>query len=697
MLAELNVSDFTHDSTNSDTTPDLSTAFGFDLNKSLFHTPSEQSNPDDGFPRSVCVNTTRLADLFQNEFVNEFPTTSGYGYLERLQAYCIKSAIQRCTHRLCVETRKEIEDLTPDCGWRPYKDWVLGTTACLVNTYPKLPPCPHHIRLREAGLGEPSFPAELLSQLSNHHPISDTDHATMMFGVVELSLWMLETAVAFQPANEKPVWFERTSETFEDVTYTSAIQTAITQGAAITQAALYNGKDYAALSHVWSDGTGVGIGQPGRVNSCLVQYFNTVMQRLDCNGLWWDAISIPVERQARTRALNRMHENYQYAKSTIVHDRWLTQFPWNDDGSPCVALLLSSWFSRAWTALELISSKSVKVLFRGADETSPLIKDLDNDILAPQNAVLCRGYYIASSILRRLRVTSFDTLGKIHTVLETRAVSYARDRMIIANLLAGARIVEEQGSQAQLTRNLITFYGKVESIFLLHGHATMRDSGPWSWCPPSLFYSHTASHQRSILLDDWPSNRCLVDQNGILITCHEGLLLPKAGRNPCSTPFTYHLSVSSRIRAAMQQWEKCLMVELDYTSSQKRPYLALLVQPFAIGYSEGHQEENPGTKANHNEMHAGGGRPVLDCIYIGTIYYDDEGDWDSETRDYMACIRFGIEPISTTATARELADQFQQIAERTDIEWENKYYPDTRTSVSESDSSPSISNPEEND
>ncbi|KAM0816046.1 putative Heterokaryon incompatibility domain-containing protein [Seiridium cardinale] len=81
-----------------------------------------------------------------------------------------------------------------------------------------------------------------------------------------------------------------------------------------------------------------------------------------------------------------MLEHYDRAKVTVMHDQELVNFPWKDDGSLAVALILSVCFSRGWTAAELWASRNhpVKVLF--ADPKNPssdtLIKHLDDDILA---------------------------------------------------------------------------------------------------------------------------------------------------------------------------------------------------------------------------------------------------------------------------------------------------------------------------
>ncbi|KIX01494.1 uncharacterized protein Z518_09220 [Rhinocladiella mackenziei CBS 650.93] len=141
--------------------------------------------------------------------------------------------------------------------------------------------------------------------------------------------------------------------------------------------------DYIAISHVWSDGTGAGRKGPGLVNSCLSRFFCDIAKTLDCQGVWWDAISIPSDPNLRAKAPRNMQQNFSSAKHTVVHDEYLMRFPWKDDGTPCLILVLSPWFTRGWTAVELVSSKSLQVLFKNPDDDRrPLIKDLERDILS---------------------------------------------------------------------------------------------------------------------------------------------------------------------------------------------------------------------------------------------------------------------------------------------------------------------------
>ncbi|MCJ1279577.1 hypothetical protein MMC21_007401 [Puttea exsequens] len=83
--------------------------------------------------------------------------------------------------------------------------------------------------------------------------------------------------------------------------------------------------------------------------------------------------------------MDRMLENYANATYMVVHDLSLVNFEWKDDGTPAIAVALSPWFTRGWTAAELFSTRpdkgSVKVLFKdpNQDNTEPLIKDLDTE------------------------------------------------------------------------------------------------------------------------------------------------------------------------------------------------------------------------------------------------------------------------------------------------------------------------------
>ncbi|KAF2182950.1 hypothetical protein K469DRAFT_439014, partial [Zopfia rhizophila CBS 207.26] len=263
---------------------------------------------------------------------------------------------------------------------------------------------------------------------------------------------------------------------------------------------------YLAISHVWSDGTGIGLEEPGHVNKCLFRFFANYAMELDCDGIWWDTICIPTDREKKKKALSRMHENFSRATHTLVHDRDLVNFSWRNDGSPCLALALSTWFTRGWTALELYASESVKILFRGKDGT-PIYKDLDKDILTSRRNTLAHPAWVAvSAVIKRVRGHLIDdgsesVVSHILAILGPRHTCWIQDRIFIASLMVDMRRdttnnsdrtanvgnIQSAFNQAKITQAILNKCGRVPSSTLLHGQTTIRTAGPWSWCPVSLF------------------------------------------------------------------------------------------------------------------------------------------------------------------------------------------------------------------
>ena len=253
-----------------------------------------------------------------------------------------------------------------------------------------------------------------------------------------------------------------------------------------------------AISHVWSDGTGVGVKSPGNVNECLVRFFIDIAASLSCDGLWWDTICIPTAgtdegKKARSIAISKMHENYTTAKHTLIHDQYLLQIDWAEDGSPAVALVLSPWFSRGWTALELSVSSSVKVLYRNPkDHHCYVVKDLDSEILAkPPFARL--GHVAASALIQALRGRP-STLMDLLAILSTRSTSWNRDRMAIAGLLARIKDYDYNSSRTQVAQQILKEYVVFDQSLLHHGQATVSDLGHFSWCPASILLSPQELH-----------------------------------------------------------------------------------------------------------------------------------------------------------------------------------------------------------
>ncbi|KAG2417091.1 hypothetical protein HFD88_008309 [Aspergillus terreus] len=238
---------------------------------------------------------------------------------------------------------------------------------------------------------------------------------------------------------------------------------------------------YMAISHVWSDGTGSGTRGAGTVNKCLFDFFAQLASRFSCSGLWWDTISIPTDKRLRSKALRVMHRNYERAAITVVHDCFLRNCEWIDAESARFAVIMSPWFSRGWTALELKMSQRVKVIFKGPD--GPVLKDLDADVLELDPIRPTRNKDPVREAILKLRNREIADINHILTVLSPRHTSWPQDMSLISGLFAGIRIPAHSTQQA-IYQEILQKVGKVSYGHLFHSFATM--SHGYDWCPANL-------------------------------------------------------------------------------------------------------------------------------------------------------------------------------------------------------------------
>ncbi|KAJ5775552.1 uncharacterized protein N7511_000563 [Penicillium nucicola] len=247
---------------------------------------------------------------------------------------------------------------------------------------------------------------------------------------------------------------------------------------------------YMAISHVWSDGTGTGAWKGGEVNECLYEFFKKIAKEFQCVGIWWDTLCIPREKAARSKAIRKIQNNYEDARITLVHDCFLRNWEW-DPETACFAILMSPWFSRGWTALELTKSRRVKVIFKGV--YGPIIKDLDEEILA-KNDELNSPRKEASRIIRNLR-KDFTTLNDLLTVLSSRHTSWPKDIATISALLVD---VIPQELQQDTYKSILKKIGRLSHGHLFHNAVTMSQG--FGWCPAKLFDMPLDSSNASLII-----------------------------------------------------------------------------------------------------------------------------------------------------------------------------------------------------
>ena len=414
------------------------------------------------------------------------------------------------------------------------------------------------------------------------------------------------------------------------------------------------GEQYVALSHAWIDGTGIGNGPDptnrknmGRVNRCLDEYFLRIVKRLDCTAFWWDTISLPTTPDIRKREIDKMHYIYREATHTVVHDNSLVDFKWADDGSPCVALVLSSWFTRGWTALELHESrKSVKVLYKGPDPDNPLIKDLDRDILAVDPRYATRAHWIASSIIRRLR-RPIENVRDLLSILRPRSTCRTADRTSISGLLADLEpstcpqcnespflatkgMKQEEAApirkriknhiKTHTTRRVLTKLGKVGYTSLIHGLEPMHDSGAFSWTPQALHKMsvHSGGDLRPGIFGD---GLLSVDVEGRAVGSWFYRSLTPDDADWIVEPMEHSsLKTDRRIRKALRNWQNCLILR------------------------ESWQDRGPALLAAKISTYSVDGGSITDCRYVGAVNvsYDANPCGEGYDRRYKyGTIRFG--------------------------------------------------------
>ncbi|OBT50363.1 hypothetical protein VE04_09948, partial [Pseudogymnoascus sp. 24MN13] len=299
---------------------------------------------------------------------------------------------------------------------------------------------------------------------------------------------------------------------------------------------------YMAISHVWSDGTGTGAWADGEVNKCLYTFFKGVAQQFQCEGIWWDTICIPRGKVARSMAINKIQDNYEDARITLVHDCFLRNWEWVDAETACFAIIMSPWFSRGWTSLELAKSPKVKVMFKGH-----LIKDLDEDILAKANGSSER-HRIASKAIINLRNKIITNVNDLLTVLGPRHTSWPRDIAIISGLLVGVEI-GLGSTQQDIYQRILTQIAKVSHGNLFYNSATM--SKCFSWCSANILDLSLASSE--------PTLR--VEKNGEIVGTWSLVELDRIPDNNYIWTDTHPLIRAKLLLARMDKDNHMLLVE----------------------------------------------------------------------------------------------------------------------------------------
>lgn len=328
---------------------------------------------------------------------------------------------------------------------------------------------------------------------------------------------------------------------------------------------LKNDERYIAISHVWSDGTGAGNKPPGHVNQCLINLFRRFAEELDYKGIWWDTICIPTTKELREKALKVMHENYQTAAVTLVHDRFLRACEWSDADSACFDIMMSPWFSRGWTALELKMSQKVKVIFKDASTSGLIAKDLDEDILnTPSNE-----HSIAKTMLKKLRGEQRVTqLNDLLAILGSRYTSWPRDMAIISGLMMGIELPEDFAHQT-IYQEILQNVNGISHAHLFHNSATMAKG--YNWCPTTIFELPVTSQNGTLE----------IEENGTLFGKWDIMSLDFIEDEEFSSGRTHQL-IDAKVHLARKEKDQHFLLIEPELASRETIDRAIVVRPLLV-------------------------------------------------------------------------------------------------------------------
>jgi len=129
-----------------------------------------------------------------------------------------------------------------------------------------------------------------------------------------------------------------------------------------------SGKNYIAISHVWSQG----LGNPSSnsLPECQLRHLFQLIRKISSSEvhLWIDTISVPVTKDHKKIALRTLGQVYRQAHHVLVIDRHLLQVG-TDLYERQIQLRSSEWIGRLWTFQEGRLARNLCIQFR--DEAVP--------------------------------------------------------------------------------------------------------------------------------------------------------------------------------------------------------------------------------------------------------------------------------------------------------------------------------------
>lgn len=197
---------------------------------------------------------------------------------------------------------------------------------------------------------------------------------------------------------------------------------------------------FIAISHVWSHG----LGNPtmNELPSCQLRFLCDLVKRLGGEDaiLWIDALSIPIDPEAKRIAISKLRRVYSEASKVLVIDKDLMQVG-SDQTEQILQLFGSEWQRRLWTLQESRLARELFIHFKDSSvPVSELIARRPVSQFSDSNADIFDFYLVLKEDMRRRFSSNQDAQSQFMALVENlapRSVTVKSDEPICLATLLG--------------------------------------------------------------------------------------------------------------------------------------------------------------------------------------------------------------------------------------------------------------------
>ena len=253
---------------------------------------------------------------------------------------------------------------------------------------------------------------------------------------------------------------------------------------------------YAAISHVWSDGLGstTESGMP----SCQVWQLFQMAAAQGLRYVWIDALCVPSARAERMLAIQRMAQTYANSASTIVIDKTMRALRFHGTGGQIdIELMLlrfatAPWMMRIWTLQEALLSPQLVFCLKDCTLAGRQIADFILHSLRTQvNPINQTLETRLADILSPLRSLRWEEgrlcIRSIARILRLRSISRREDETLAVAGLLEVDVDEllKHPSQPERMKSFLRQLHKIPSGLLFTDAPRLSEPG-WRWAAQSL-------------------------------------------------------------------------------------------------------------------------------------------------------------------------------------------------------------------